>query len=101
MTAVAYAFARQAERATEQGLLQGYRTVEEALPVVRGRIREVDQMRRHFGLPVPIAVRFDEFTVDVAENQLLKGGDRAVAEASSLVGGGASNASPVIACPPC
>lgn len=72
ITAVAYAFARQAERATEQGLLQGYRTVEEALRVVRGRIREVDQMRRHFGLLVPIEVRFDEFTVDVAENQLLK-----------------------------
>ena len=72
MTAVAYAFARQAERATGQGLLQGYRTVEEALPVVRGRIREADQMRRRFGLPVPIEVRFDEFTVDIAENQLLK-----------------------------
>jgi 5-methylcytosine-specific restriction enzyme subunit McrC len=72
MTAVAYAFARQAERATQQGLLQGYRTIEEALPVVRGRIREVDQMRRHFGLPVPIEVRFDEFTINIAENQLLK-----------------------------
>jgi 5-methylcytosine-specific restriction enzyme subunit McrC len=72
LTAVAYAFVRQADRALQQGLLQGYRTMEEALPVLRGRVRESDQMRTRHGLAVPLEVRYDEFTVDIAENQLLR-----------------------------
>jgi 5-methylcytosine-specific restriction enzyme subunit McrC len=72
LTAVAYAFSRQAERATQQGLLQGYRTLDEALPVLRGRLREADQMRQRFGLAIPLEVRYDEFTVDITENQLLR-----------------------------
>lgn len=72
LTAVAYAFIRQAERATQQGLLQGYRTFDDALPVLRGRIREADQMRRRHGLPVPLEVLYDEFTVDIPENQMLR-----------------------------
>lgn len=72
VTAVAYAFVRQAERATAGGLLQGYRTVEDTLTVVRGRIREADQLRQRFGLPLPLDVTYDEFTVDIAENQLLR-----------------------------
>ncbi|OBB19710.1 restriction endonuclease [Mycolicibacterium setense] len=68
---VAEAFARLATRALEQGLLQGYRTVSETLPVLRGRILAGEQMNRLYGLPVPIAVEYDEFTVDIAENQLL------------------------------
>ena len=70
LTAVAYAFARQAERATAAGLLQGYRTVEESSTVLRGRVREADQLRR-FGLPLPLEVRYDDFTVDTDENRLL------------------------------
>lgn len=72
LTALAEAFARQADRALQQGLVQGYRVVEEALPVLRGRIREGEQMRRRYGLAVPIEVRYDDYTVDVAENQLLR-----------------------------
>lgn len=72
VTAVAYAFVRQAERATAGGLLQGYRTVEDTLTVVRGRVREADQLRQRFGLPLPLDVTYDEFTVDIAENQLLR-----------------------------
>jgi 5-methylcytosine-specific restriction enzyme subunit McrC len=30
-----------------------------------------EQMSRRFGFPVPIAVEYDDFTVDIAENQLL------------------------------
>lgn len=71
LPAVAEAFVRQAEGALRQGVLHGYREVEASLPVLRGRIRESDQLRRRFGVPVPLEVRFDEFTVDVAENQLL------------------------------
>lgn len=72
LTALAEAFARQAERAVSRGLLQGYRVTEDSLPVVRGRIREADQLRRRFGLSVPIEVRYDDYTVDIAENQLLR-----------------------------
>jgi len=71
LPAVAHAFERQAERALRRGLLQGYRHTEEELPVVRGRIRESDQMRRRYGFPVPIEVSFDEYTVDIPENRLL------------------------------
>lgn len=71
LPAVAEAFARIASRAVEQGLLQGYRTVTDALPVLRGRVLAGEQMSRYYGLPVPIAVQYDDFTVDIAENQML------------------------------
>jgi len=70
--ALAQALGRQSERALQQGLLQGYRVCEEAAPVLRGRLRETDQLRRRFGMPLPIEVRYDEFTVDISENQLLR-----------------------------
>ncbi|MFF5114501.1 AAA family ATPase [Streptosporangium sp. NPDC000509] len=60
-----------ADRALRRGVLQGYREVEEALPVLRGRIREADQIRRRYGLPLPVEVRYDDYTVDIAENRLL------------------------------
>ncbi len=68
---IAEAFSRLASRAVEQGLLQGYRTVSDTLPVLRGRLLAGEQMTRLYGLPVPVAVEYDEFTVDIAENQLL------------------------------
>lgn len=71
LPALAYAFARVAERALRQGVLLGYVEIEEALPVLRGRIREADQIRRWYGFPVPVEVRYDDFTVDIAENRLL------------------------------
>ncbi len=70
--AIAEVFARVAERALLQGLIQGYRTVEESLAVVRGRIREADQMRRRFGMPLPVEVTYDDFTPDTPENRLLR-----------------------------
>jgi 5-methylcytosine-specific restriction enzyme subunit McrC len=70
--ALAQTLGRQSERALQQGLLQGYRVCEEAAPVLRGRLREADQLRRRFGVPLPLEIRYDEFTVDIAENQLLR-----------------------------
>ncbi len=55
LPAVAEAFARIATLAVEQGLLQGYKTVREDLPVLRGRILAGEQMSRLYGLPVPLA----------------------------------------------
>jgi 5-methylcytosine-specific restriction enzyme subunit McrC len=71
LSAVAESFARLASRAVEQGVLQGYRTVREHLPVIRGRILAGEQMNRLYGLPVPVAVEYDDFTSDIPENQLL------------------------------
>ena len=53
-------------------MLQGYRTVDEALRTVRGRIRIGDQITRRPGQMIPIEVTHDEFTVDIAENQILR-----------------------------
>ena len=71
LPALAEAFGRLALRAVEQGLLQGYRTVTDRLPVLRGRLLAGEQMTRLYGLPVPVAVEYDDFTIDIAENQLL------------------------------
>jgi len=70
--ALAESLVRQAERALGPGVLQGYRTVEESLPLVRGRIRIADQVARHAGLPLPLEVRYDEYAPDIPENQLLR-----------------------------
>ena len=70
---LARAFADQAERAIETGLLQGYAEVDDSLTVLRGRLREQDQVRQRFGIAVPLLVRYDDHTVDIAENQLLRG----------------------------
>jgi len=69
---MAQVFSRQADKALERGLLQGYRTEDAALLLVRGRLREADQVRSHAGLPLPLEVRFDEYDVDIPENRLLR-----------------------------
>ena len=61
-----------ARRAFSRGLLRGYRVEEEALNTVRGRIRFEDQIRSRFDVPIPIEVRYDEFTDDILENRLVK-----------------------------
>ena len=67
--ALALAAARQA---FSRGLLHGYRVEEEALYTVRGRIMIAEQLRARFGIPLPIEVRYDEFTNDILANQLVK-----------------------------
>ena len=70
--ALALALASAARHAFLRGLLHGYRTEEEALYTVRGRIRFDDQIRRRFGIPLPVEVRYDEFTDDILANRLVK-----------------------------
>lgn len=72
LPAFAHAVERQVDRALRQGLLQGYRATEETALVVRGRIREAEQIRRHFGAALPVEVAYDEFTTDIAENRILR-----------------------------
>jgi len=69
--ALAHAFGFHASKALDQGLLQGYRRTDDSLSVVRGRIRVGDQISRHYGRGLPLEITYDDFTVDVAENQVL------------------------------
>jgi 5-methylcytosine-specific restriction enzyme subunit McrC len=70
--AIAEALWRQVSRAIHQGLLPGYVVVEESSLVLRGRLLESAQLARHHGLPLPLEIRHDEFTVDIPENQILR-----------------------------
>lgn len=70
--ALAHTLLRRCRAALGPGILQGYRTVEESLPTVRGRIRLSDQLSRRHAVPLPVEVVHDEFTQDIAENQILR-----------------------------
>ncbi len=70
--AVAETLCRHAERAVGPGVLHGYVTEEAALPLVRGRLRVADQISRHPGMLLPAEVRYDEYSVETAENQILR-----------------------------
>jgi 5-methylcytosine-specific restriction enzyme subunit McrC len=65
-------FGHELRRALRRGLLQDYRLTEEALTTVRGRVRFDEQLRRRFGAPLPIEVRYDEFTADTELNRVLR-----------------------------
>ena len=69
--ALAHTFARLATKATDQGLLQGYWSIDDSLPVLRGRVRVPEQISRRFGAVMPLEVTYDDFTIDIAENRLL------------------------------
>lgn len=71
LPAFAAFFARTVEQTIARGLIRSYRAEEERLTTLRGRIDLVEQVRRP-GMPSPVACRFDEYTADIAENQLLK-----------------------------
>jgi len=70
--ALGESLARHGERALERGPLNGYVHVEESLRTVRGRIRVGDQMTRRPGMLLPLEVSYDDYTADVAENQILR-----------------------------
>ncbi|MFJ2020606.1 McrC family protein [Streptomyces nodosus] len=71
LPALAHAFVSAAERALQRGVLHDYRETYDTLPVVRGRIRYADQIRRRPGVPVPLDVVYDDHTPDTPENHLL------------------------------
>ena len=72
LEAIALGFVAQVQRAVARGVLQGYRTFEDSLLSVRGRVRMEEQIRRHFGRAPPAEVRFDEFTEDTELNRILR-----------------------------
>ena len=72
LEAIVPAFVLRTQEAIRRGLLQGYRTEEDSLNTVRGRIRLNDQIGRRFGQALPVEVAYDDYTEDIEENRLLK-----------------------------
>jgi len=75
LAALSQFFARALQQATSTGLLRAYRTENERLVALRGRIQMVEQIR-HPALGSTIACTFDEYTTDVIENRVLKAAAR-------------------------
>ena len=73
---LAPAFIAAAQRAFSRGLLHGYRSVEDTLTTVRGRIDFAEQVRRRYDIPLPVEVRYDDFTEDVLINRLIRAAAR-------------------------
>ena len=71
-TVLAVLFEREARAALALRPQRGYRTEDQSLPVVRGRIRLVDQALRRFGAVTPIEVTVDEWTLDTDENRRIR-----------------------------
>ncbi|MDR0416484.1 MAG: McrC family protein [Propionibacteriaceae bacterium] len=89
--AVGETLVRLAERALERGVLRGYVTKDDRRPVVRGRVRISDQLTRHQGIPVPLEVRYSDFSIDTPENRLLRAALRRMASVDRLPGDIARN----------
>jgi 5-methylcytosine-specific restriction enzyme subunit McrC len=71
VAAMAVSFVAASTRALARGLMRGYRVTEEASITLRGRLREADQVRRRLSVALPLEVRYDDYTVNIPENQLL------------------------------
>lgn len=65
-------FAQEAATAMATGPLRGYRSEDQTLPVLRGRLRMREQHLRRFGLPAPVEVTVDEWTLDTDDNRRLR-----------------------------
>ncbi|SDD51417.1 McrC family protein [Actinokineospora iranica] len=72
LPALARLFVLQADEAIRRGLLKGYRLFEDTALIMRGRVREAEQIRRHHGRLIPLEVAHDDYTADIAENRLLR-----------------------------
>jgi 5-methylcytosine-specific restriction enzyme subunit McrC len=82
--AVAQAFATWAEQVLRAGPVRGYRSVRQAEPAIRGRWLVSEQIRVRHGLPLPAELQYDEFTVDIDENQLMRSAARRLVKFSGL-----------------
>lgn len=65
-------FVRHVRHALRRGLLHGYRTTDDTLTTIRGRVRFADQLRARQGRALPVELQYDAFTDDILENQLLR-----------------------------
>ena len=69
--------AEETKKLIRDGLIRDYRSVEDSLDVMRGRLRIREQYLRRYGQLHRIECAFDEFDGDVPENQLLAAALRA------------------------
>lgn len=69
---LAVLFAQEAATAMAAGPLRGYRGEDQSLPVLRGRVRLVEQYLRRYGQLAPIEVTVDEWTLDTDDNRRLR-----------------------------
>jgi 5-methylcytosine-specific restriction enzyme subunit McrC len=82
-------FAREASGAMAAGPLRGYRTEDQSLPVLRGRLRLREQHLRRFGALVPLEVTVDEWTLDTDDNRRLRAATRALMRLPGVPAGAA------------
>jgi 5-methylcytosine-specific restriction enzyme subunit McrC len=68
---IAWLFADACMDIVRDGLLNDYVVRDDALHVLRGRLRVIDQARFRYGQIDPLEVTFDEFESDIPENQLI------------------------------
>lgn len=71
LEAIAAVFGQELTSAFSRGLVRNYRVTQAALPLVRGRVRTQEQVRKWFGRMPPVECEYDEFTEDILENRLL------------------------------
>ncbi len=69
---LASVFVRRCADICARGILCGYLPREDDLPVLRGRLDLLANVRRNSASPHLLACRFDEFTVDVPENRIVR-----------------------------
>ena len=69
--AIAIPFARFAEKATRRNVLHSYRTYDDTIAGIKGRLRLDDQLRRHMRLTTPVEVSYDDLSSDTDKNRLL------------------------------
>lgn len=66
------AFLRETAQALGHGLARDYVTHDDTLPTLRGKLRVTDQLRQPHPRPDRLAVSYDEHTLDIAANRVLK-----------------------------
>jgi len=70
--AIVPTFVHHVRQAVRRGLLQQYRTEEDSLPVLRGRLDLNRHVSKRFCLAPPVDVTFDDFTADHLLHRLIK-----------------------------
>ncbi len=71
LPALAAFYERLVAHTLRRGVLKAYKEHDETLVALRGRI-DIPAMLRSGGMPAPIACRFDELSIDIPENRILR-----------------------------
>ncbi|MFB9668331.1 McrC family protein [Glutamicibacter nicotianae] len=71
LSVMAMLFLQQVSKIRQNGIIQGYKTFNDALPMMRGRLDIAAQIGRRGGLALPVETVYDEFTTDIPENRIL------------------------------